>query len=294
MRTLVALLVLVAGALMVPVATAGLWVRDTVVPAQAYVDTVAPLATDPAVVAAVEERLTEQTMASIARAAGDRLPPAVHRRVAKLVQVAVNRVVADHAFAQAWRASNKLAHDDVVAVLTGRSSAVKVGPDSTVYLQLASLGREIRRQLGAAGVPFARSLPVPDADLPIGHADDLVRARTGYDLLHRYGRVLPVAALLLIGLGLVLARRRMQALGWTAFTVLGGLGVLAGGIAVGRIYYLQSLPDGISDAAGTAVFDTVSAGLRADMIVVAVGALVLLVASAVLGRATRSSVSAAG
>jgi hypothetical protein len=284
----VALVVLLVGALMVPVATVGWWVRDTIVPTQAYVDTVAPLAKDDAVVTAVEERLTEQTMASITRASGGQLPTDLRERVSKLVRFAVDRVVQDPAFATAWRASNKVAHDEVVSVLTGDTSAVRVGADSTVYVRLTSLGTEIRRQLDAAGVPFARSLPAFDTSLPIGHTDDLVRARTGYDLLYRYGRGLPVATLLLIGLGLLLSRRRWQALGWTAFGALGGLGLLAAGMVVGRLYYLTSLPSGISRSAATAVFDTVTSDLREDMLVVAITALALLVLSAVLGRGSRA------
>lgn len=273
---------------MVPVATAGWWVRETVVPTRAYVETVAPLAVDAAVVAAVEKRLTEQTMATISDASGDQLPDALGERVEQVVGLVVTRVVEDPSFAEAWRASNKVAHDEVVAILSGDSSAVQVGADAEVYVQLASLGTEIRRQLAEAGVPFARSLPVDDASLPIGHADDLVRARMGYDLLERYGRVLPVVVLVLIGLGLLASRRRMQALGWTAFGALACLGLLATGIVVGRLYYLQSLPSGISTAAGTAVFDTVTAGLRVNIIVVAVGALAVLVLTAVLGRSSRS------
>jgi hypothetical protein len=285
-RSFAVAIVLLVGALMVPVATVGWWLRDTVVPTTAYVETVAPLATDKAVVAAVEKRLTQQTMDTITRVSGDRMTGPVRGRVAGLVRLAVGRVVADPAFAAAWRTANRVAHDDVVAVLSGGSSAVEVGPDSTVYVELTVLGAQIRRQLGAAGVRFASSLPVPEASLPIGHTEDLVRARTGYSLLEEYGRLLPVATLVLIGLGLLVARRRMQALGWTAFVALGGLGVLAGGIVLGRIYYLQSLPSGISQGAATAVFDTVTAALRQDMIVVAAGALALLLLSAVLGRRT--------
>jgi hypothetical protein len=285
-RSVVALVVLLVGALMVPVATAGWWVRDTVVPTRAYVETVAPLARNDAVVTAVEERLTEQTMTSISRASGDQLPETLRTNVAGLVRVAVNRVVEDPDFAEAWRASNRVTHDDVVAVLSGDSSAVKVGPGSTVHVQLRSLGTEIGRRLTQAGVPFAKALPVADATLPIGHTDDLVRARTGYALLEQYGRLLPVAALVLVCVGVLFARRRMQAVGWTAFAALGGLGVLAGAIALSRLYYLQSLPSGISEGAASAVFDTVTAALRQEMIVVAVGALVLLVLSAVLGRRT--------
>src|SRR5512141_2761195 len=143
MRALVAGVVLLVGALLVPVATAGWWVRDTIVPTQAYVDTVAPLATNPAVVSAVEDRLVEQTM----RAADhvDQLNGVLRPRVRRLVGVAVQRVVEDPAFADAWRLSNRVAHEQLVAVLSGDSSAVSIRQDSTVDLQLATLATAVRK-----------------------------------------------------------------------------------------------------------------------------------------------------
>ena len=55
MRALVAFALLLVGALMVPVATAGWWLRDTVVPQAAFVATDAPLASDEHVQDAVAE-----------------------------------------------------------------------------------------------------------------------------------------------------------------------------------------------------------------------------------------------
>ena len=195
----------------------------------------------------------------------------------------VTRVVEDPSFAEAWRASNKVAHDEVVADPQWRLVRGAGRDDAEVYVQLASLGTEDPPAARRGGRAVRPVVPVDDASLPIGHADDLVRARMGYDLLERYAGRSPVVVLVLIGLGLLASRRRMQALGWTAFGALACLGLLATGIVVGRLYYLQSLPSGISTAAGTAVFDTVTAGLRVNIIVVAVSALAVLVLTAVLG-----------
>ena len=57
MRSLLAFVLLLLGGLMVPTATAAWWLRDTVVPQAAYVDTVAPLASDPDVQDAVRAKL---------------------------------------------------------------------------------------------------------------------------------------------------------------------------------------------------------------------------------------------
>ena len=46
---------------MVPAATVGWWLRDTIVPQSAYVETVAPLASDEDVQDAVRARLLRET-----------------------------------------------------------------------------------------------------------------------------------------------------------------------------------------------------------------------------------------
>lgn len=283
MRALVALVLLLVGTLMVPVATVGWWVRDTVVPTDAYVATVAPLATDPAVVAAVEERLVAQTMQAVDRV--DQLSaPQVRPRVEALVRTAVQRLVTDPAFAEAWQAANRVAHDQLVAVLSGDSSAVRVEKDSTVDIRLAPLAAAIKKELVDAGVPVADALPQVQATFPIGNAEDLARAQHAYALLDRWGRLLPLVTLVLIAAGLLVARRRARALAWTALGSLLGLGALAVGLVVGRSAYLDKIPSGISRPAASAVFDTVTASLRHDMVLVSVAALVALVAAFLLTR----------
>jgi hypothetical protein len=284
-RSLAAAVVLLVGALMVPVATAGWWVRDTVVPTSSYVRTVAPLATDPVVVAAVDNRLVTETMQAVDQSVPGRVAaPALRARVRTLVRLAVRGVVEDPAFGRAWRASNAVAHDQVVAVLSGDNSSVSVGRDSTVSLELATLATAIRHRLIDAHVPFARALPVVRVSFPIGNVRDVARARRAYGLLDGWGRLLPLTALVLVGLGLLLARGRVRAIGWTAFASLAGMGLLAIAIVVGRTVYLGSLPGGIPKPAAAVVFDTITSGLRHDMVLVSIGALLLLVVTAALGR----------
>jgi len=286
MRSLLAGVLLLVGALLVPVATAGWWARETIVPAQAYVDTVAPLAEDPAITTAVETQVVDRTMAAV-RNRAPQLPASLRSRVRPLVRVAVARAVATPAFAQAWRQANRTAHRQLVAVLAGRSSAVTSGPGSTVEIRLRPLTGALRHELGRAGVPFASQLPTSGATIPIGSAQNLERAQGAYQLLVRWGRWLPVLALVLIVLGLLLARRRASALAWTAVVALLGLGGLALVLFVGRGEYLHALPSTIPSSAGKAFFDTVTSGLRHDIEIVAIGSAVVLIVSAAVAVVRR-------
>jgi hypothetical protein len=287
-RSLLAGVLLLVGALLVPVATAGWWARETIVPAQAYVDTVAPLAKDPAITKAIETQVADQTMTAVRKQA-PQLPVPLRSRLEPLVRGVVHRAVHTPAFAQAWRQANRTAHRQLVAVLTGRSSAVENGPGSTVEIRLSPFTRALQQGLSHAGVPFASQLQLPDtgAAIPIGSAQNLERAQGGYQFLARWGRWLPVLALVLIVVGLLVARRRASALAWTAVVVLLGLGALALALFLGRGQYLDALPSSIPSSAGKAFFDTVTSGLRHDIEVVAIGSAVVLIVSAAVAVVRR-------
>lgn len=271
MRSLVALVLLLLGGLMVPAATAGWWLRDTVVPRTAYVETVAPLAGNEDVQEAVRRKLVRETTASLGS-----LPPAVADQVEPLVERAAQSVVESPAFEEAWQQSNRAAHRQIVGALSGESESVGVEGD-TVELRLGPLVAAVRDEVDRAGIPFSGAIPETDTTYPIATVDELGRAQTAYRLLEDYGRALPLVAAALIGLGLVVARRRGPALAGTAVVALVGLGLLWLGLGAGRSAYLDALPAAVPEAAGRAYYDILTADLRSLVLVVAAGSGVALV-----------------
>ena len=276
MRSLLAFVLLLLGGLMVPTATAGWWLRDTVVPQAAYVDTVAPLASDEDVQDAVRAKLLRETTDSLGA-----LPPALAEQVEPLVERATTVVVRSPAFEEAWRESNRVAHRQIVGALTGESDSVGVRSGDTVELRLGPLTAAVREQVDKAGLPLSGAIPRTDTTYPIGNTEELGRAQTAFGLFKDYGRALSAVAAVLILLGLVLARRRGPALAGTAVVALVGLGLLWLGLGVGREAYLAELPPAVPEAAGAAYFDILTADLRPLIGYVAAGA----AAAAVLGVA---------
>ncbi|NUR08962.1 MAG: hypothetical protein HOQ22_15165 [Nocardioidaceae bacterium] len=287
MRSLLAGVLLLVGAVLVPVTTTAWWLRSDVVSTDGYAETVAPLATDPAVVAAVEGRLTDATLRSVDRSGGLDRVPGLRDRIEQLVRVAVAAVVADPSFQDAWTAANRAAHAQVVAALAGEDSAVRTGPNGTVEIELSTLTDALRDQLTEAGVPFASALPEVQATYPVGDVQDLQRAQVGYQALERWGPVLPFVTAALIGLGLLVARNRRRALAWTALLALLGLGLTFLGLVGGRAVYLDSVPTTVPQPAAKAYFDTVTSGLRHDLGWVAIGCAAALLLAALFGGRRR-------
>jgi hypothetical protein len=279
MRSLVALVLLVIGGLMVPVATAGWWLRDTVVPADAYVQTVAPLADDADVQEAVRRTLLARSTEAL-----QELPEPLRDRAEPVVQRAVRVVVDSPAFEKAWREANRAAHRQLVGALAGDSDSVDVRGGSTVVLELDALLDAVRQRVADAGPGFGAAIPEVSATYPVGDVEELSRARTAYNLLEDYGRVLPFVTALLIVLGLVAARRPGAALAGTALLALVGLGLLWFGLGYARSSYVDALPAAVPEDAGRAYFDVLTADLRTSLLYVSAGSgLALLLGAATAG-----------
>lgn len=277
MRSVLALVLLLVGGLMVPIATAGWWLRDTVVPADAFVKTVAPLAGNEDVQDAVRRTLIDEALGSL-----ERVPEPLRERLEPVVRQATKSVVESPAFEKAWREANRAAHRQIVGALAGGSESVEVRGGSTVVLRLDALAAAVREEVAKAGPGFGAAIPQVQATYPVGNVEELARARTAYTVLEDYGRLLPFVAGLLIVLGLISARRRGLALAGTALVALVGLGLLWFGLGIARTTYVDALPAAVPDDAGRAYFDVLTADLRTLMLYVSAGSAVALL----LGAAT--------
>lgn len=277
MRATLAFLLLLAGVVLVPVATVAWWADHELVRADGFVETVAPLATDPAVTDEVEDRLTAETTARIAEGTG--VPG---EQVGAPVRLAVRRAIADPAYARVWSITSVDVHRQLTGILRGRTAAT-----GDVGLRLAPLSDAVRQELVSSGIPLASRLPTVQATVPLLPADELVHARGAYTLLEDRARDLPLAALLLIALGLLVAPRRASALGYSCLAVVIELGMLACAVLGARFVSPDAVPGSLPTPMVLAVFDTLVAGLWWDLAIVAGTAFVLLLAA--MARRTSGS-----
>jgi len=316
-RATLAVVLVVLGALLAPVAAVAAWADALVEDTDRWVATVGPLSDEPAVQRAVTDRLTTAIVdaADLPQLAGDLtaavaglgLPPRLGGFVESLrgpladaatdvVRRTVEHVVTSDEFSAAWVAANRTAHRQLVATLRGDPDAIaQLAADGTLSVQLTPVIDAVRQRLVERGFTLLERLPQIDATFPLVTGADLVRFQDAYRLLHALGTWLPWVSLALLVAGVLAARHRSRTLVVAGLALAGAMLVLAVGLAVGRSLYAQSLPATVQrpDVA-VLVYDQVVSFLRVAVRAVAVLGLVVALVAFVAGgssaaRSLRSS-----
>src|SRR5689334_6036823 len=129
MRGLFAALLIVLGTILTPITLVALFVHTEVTDTGRYVQNVAPLATNPAIQAYVATDISNRLFAEvdIASYVKDALPARAQPLAGPLtsalkgfVHETTLRVLQSKQFAQLWKDVNRVAHSQMVNVLTGR------------------------------------------------------------------------------------------------------------------------------------------------------------------------------
>ncbi|HKQ01355.1 MAG TPA: hypothetical protein VJ735_13590 [Actinomycetes bacterium] len=311
-RTIIATLLIVLGCVLAPLAGVAVWARNQVTNTDRYIATVGPLASDPAIQSAIADQITTQvftyldvqgltTQAIDAVAQGGNLPPRVTDQLQALstpiangiqsfTRTQVGKVVESDAFADAWVQANRLAHAELVKALTGEGDGSITVENDTVSINLAAFIQTVKQSLVASGFTLAERIPAVEASFPIFKSDQIPRARSAFHLLTTLGNWLPFIALLLIGLGVYVAKDHRRALVGAGIGVAAGMLLLAIGLAVFRSIYLDSVPSNLlpHDAAAI-LYDTIVRFLRAGLRTVFVLGLVVAAGAFLTGHSATAT-----
>ncbi|UNM16527.1 hypothetical protein J4032_15515 [Streptomyces formicae] len=294
-KSFLAALFIVIGCVLAPFGAVSAWASSEVGDTERYVDTVAPLASDPDVQAAVANRAANAVMGhldlpalleEVAPADRPRLAQALGRlggpledAIAGFVRARAQDVVASEVFKRIWIDANRTIHSAVDKALTGSGGgAVKIKNDS-VSIDLAPVIDQLKQRLVDEGLTVAAKIPEVHTDFTVLRADNIGKVKTGFRLLQIAGFWLPVLSVLLVAAGVLLSVRRRRALvagalGLAVATLLLGLG-----LTVFRVMYLNALPDSVSQPAAASVYDALTHYLRTTIrttaalgVVIALGA----------------------
>jgi hypothetical protein len=254
-----------------------------------YVATVEPLADSTAIRHAVAGFVvtTIYQHVNVEQVAGEALPPQGQFLAAPLsdgIKVfsgqVVERFLASGQFRTLWSAANRLAHDQLVALLENTSR--RVGPvtlrDGTVTVDLSKTIAMAQQQLVRAGLTFVATVHVspPRAQYRLIASKLLAQVRGYVSLLNTLTWVLPIVMLAAFAAAIGLDTDRRRALLRVGVAFAAAMAALAVLLAAARNLYLDAatssqLP---RDAAG-AVFDTLLRYLRAGAYLgVAIGTVV--------------------
>lgn len=273
-RTAAAVVLVVIGLLLVPVAVISAWARLELVDTERFVATFAPLAEDPAVQAYIADQVTAaiEEQVDIPGLTADvfdglrqlDLPPRAEQALGlleapatqglqSLVSGVVDRVVESDAFADIWATALRATHRQFVAAMQGDpDAALAVGDEGTISVQLGPIIEAVKDRLEEQGVGFASAIPVIDRSIVVAQNDAFVLVQTVYALAVAVGTWLPWLTLTLLVAGVLIAKRRTTALAWTAGGFALSMLILASGIGIGRAFFIGTVSPSTmpADAAG--------------------------------------------
>ncbi len=307
-RTPVAALLIILGCILAPLSVLGVWTANQVSDTSRYVANVAPLIKDPAIQNALTNKLTNEIVAKIDvkgltdQAAAD-LSQKGFTRVGGLLQSVagplasgvqgfvhsrVQKIVTGPRMAAAWVQVNRVASQQLIAVLSGRggkNGAIGVS-NGQVTLDLAPLEAVAKQDLVARGLTIASKIPIVHATFALFPSKNLTKAQSAYRLINDLKIVLPIVTLVLLGLGVLAARGHRRALIGAGLGFAASMLVLGAGLAIARAFYLNSVPATASAAAAAAAFDILVRFIRTALRTLLVVGLIVAVGAFFTGPST--------
>lgn len=292
-----------------PLSVASVWASTELSDTDAYVETVAPLAHDPAVQNAIANEVTTVVFQSIdvkgfTTEALNRLAdqPNVPPRIAdalpglaipitngvqNFTKDQVTKFVKSPQFAQLWDQVNRVAHEQVNVLLSGQQGGAVSAQGNTITLNLGPIIDQVKTRLVDQGFSLAAKVPTINKTFVLVQSESISRAQGFYSTLNTLGVWLPIAALVFFVAGVVLARERRRALLKAALGLTGAMLVLGVALALARSWYVGTTPANIlnQQAAGD-VFDTLVRFMRTGLRMVAVVGLVVAFGALLTGPST--------
>ncbi len=276
------------GAVLAPLTVVASWAHDQMGDTDRFMETVEPLASDPAVQTAVADRIsseingyidaeaiTEEALTALAgedfvppRAAGvlPSLSVPLSNAIENFVRSRIDQLVRSDAFEQAWVEAMRLAHDQMVAVLTGDTKESVEISDGAVRINIGTFVASVKEILIDDGFSFASRIPEVDASFTVFQAENIGVGQKIFGWLDTLSRVLPILTLLLLLGAVMVARDRRKGLLAVGLAVAGSMVLLGLVLNLMRPVYLDAIPpDALPSDAAAAIYDQLVSFIRASL-----------------------------
>ncbi|HET7900830.1 MAG TPA: hypothetical protein VFL59_06545 [Candidatus Nanopelagicales bacterium] len=240
-RGVTAWVLVVVAALLFPIAITAFWAQKTLLDTQRYVETVAPLATDPTIRDAVSTQVSTainnqiDSSGKVDEILADfpKLQPLAGPITAglhNLVNTTVDKVVTSDQFAGLWTQVNAAVQQGVVKVLSsdGQAGPITIQGDQVV-LDTGDLINAVKQRLVDRGFTWAQNLPVPaaaDRQIVLLTSPQLAQARVAYQIAQPVSQWLIFLVLLLFVAAILVAVRRAR------MVIAVGVAIILGALVV--------------------------------------------------------------
>jgi hypothetical protein len=296
-----AVVVLVLAAVLGSFAVVAVYLRSEVLDTDTYVETVAPLGTDPTVRTAVAARLTDEIVArtdleGLTKDLADKLVtagapsgitdlvgPAVGG-ISSFVNSKINELMATQRFEDAWENINRVGHEGLITALMGGKGKVVTSEGYTVSVDLGELLTLAKQELVKQGFTIVGKIPDVSIPYTIVESTELPKIHTYTRLLNTVGTWLPWVALVLFLAGILIAPNHRRGLLFGALLTGAMAALVLAAVTFARTYYVDNLPPEIkSPEAASVVITTVLRYLMAALQTLIVAMLVLVVGAFLAG-----------
>jgi hypothetical protein len=286
----------VVGAILLPLAVITVWTRQTILDTDAYVATVAPLADDEDIQAAVTFQVTEAVAeaADFRSIAEEALPPnaavlagPIESGAKSLIQEVVARLVASDAFSELWEDVNRIGHDNVVRVLKGDGNEVLETSGGRIVLKLGPFAEEAIKEVdNILGTNLAETIPADDIDkeFVIVESGDLSDVQDALSLLDALSWITVILAIALLAAAVVLAENRRLGFRRAGVAIVAPMIIALVLYSWARGQYTDSLSANVENPdAATAFFDITTRFVLRSFRALLVLGLVFLIGAWVMG-----------
>ena len=291
LRRMSAWVVLVLACLLAVVSVLVVFVRNEALNTDKYVNTVAPLAHDPAIQAAVANAVSNALLEKVnvktqiqdaLPAKADFLATPIAGAVSTAVHTVALKAVQSDQFAQAWTTINRSAHTQLVALLTGSHTGAVSGNNGEVTLNLGTVASQVKSKLDAKGITIFDKINTGNGPtLVLFKSTQLAKAQKLTKRLNQVALILPLITILLFAGSVLLAINRRKGFTRAAGGMAVSMGVLLAGFDIGRNQYLHALPSSAPLTAAESAYDIITAQpLRAIRIILVLSLIAAVIALA--------------
>ena len=215
-RPIAAIALAVIAVLLATMAVDAFWLHERIFNNEQFVESLAPLPQDPAVSTAIATKTVEVLSASgtaeakVAEVLPDRLgflTPNVFDLVEEKVFDATVRLVSSDAFARVWTKGLETVHAVIIGILDGDPAYPTTGD---VGLNLEGTAGLVLDELDKRGIDLFAEIETSVGEIAFIQAEMLAGPRSLINVFHTGVWVLPIVALLVLGLAVLIDPDRLR------------------------------------------------------------------------------------